>query len=210
VEHGGTIAHTRWCMHGRFLILPFLALTRARVSLPCSNFIGTLDDHEEDNPDYLLLPLSAAGVRVDHGSLLAIDDQSQKLNVQLRVRHREEWSEEEEADEYTLTGEFAPQSTGIDADEERKDAAEELASKASVILKPTTRAAEDEIEMSDTPLAATGGTSASSSAVAASSTAGVKRKHPDDAETQDGTAKKAKAATLTSGGNDESDAIELD
>lgn len=70
--------------------------------LHCSNFIGTEDDHE-DNADYLNLPLSSAGVRIDHGALLSVEDQSQKLAVRLRIAHRAEWNEEEQPEMFVLS-----------------------------------------------------------------------------------------------------------
>lgn len=98
------------------------------------NFIGTEEDHE-DSPSYLSLPLSSPSVKVDHNSLLSVEDQQQSMKVQLRVVHREEWDEETEADEFTLTGEVAAATTGVDTGAaEEANAASELAAKAGVEL----------------------------------------------------------------------------
>jgi len=84
------------------------------------NFIGTEEDHKDDDDEgggeggeggeggdkeggYLSLPLSSAGVRIDHGALLSVDDQQQKLTVQIRVVHRAEWDEEKEPELFVLT-----------------------------------------------------------------------------------------------------------
>jgi hypothetical protein len=172
------------------------------------NFIGTLDDHTEDNPDYLLLPLSAPGVRVDHGALLSVDDQSQQLTVQLRIKHREEWKEEEEADEYVLTGELAAATTDLQSSQTGEESKEEtattdLAAKACAIVQPAPSPLpvdDDDIVMSD---------SAPSAAAAQTSTVGTKRKSSDDADEMT-TAKKLKVAQAEAATENSDGVIELD
>ena len=88
------------------------------------NFIGTEDDHAEEDEEaeedaaasdapkipYLDRPLNSAGVRIDHGALLQVEDQSQKISVSLRIAHRPtaEWNEEETPEMYTLAAPRAP------------------------------------------------------------------------------------------------------
>lgn len=174
-------------------------------SPPFSNFIGTLDDHADENPAYLLLPLSSAGVRVDHNALLSVDDQSQKLTVQLRIKHREEWSEEEEADEFVLTGDLAAATTDLQpaagGDEGKEEtAAADLAAKACAIVQPAPSPQPDDDDFEMTDVAPT---------QAAGPAAGTKRKHQDEEQPEGGLAKKIKPTENEPKENDDG-VIELD
>lgn len=125
------------------------------------NFIGTEDDHAEDDEDadaeegsgadgpklsYLDRPLNSAGVRIDHGALLQVEDQSQKISVSLRIAHRpaEQWNEEETPEMFVLAppraAASAPATTAAAAEGESKEESKEV-SRNDRLSAPSTAAA---------------------------------------------------------------------
>lgn len=145
--------------------------------------------------------------------MLSIEDQSQKLNVQLRIRQREEWNEETEPEEYTLTGEV-PQAQEEEGQTSTKDVDDSTTKKAPNASSSPTMVddVEDVLDASVTSTTVNGTSNGVSG--------GTKRKQPDtiDEADQDGdaTQKKAKHEQTTttnvnsSTNNDDDDVIELD
>jgi ubiquitin-like 1-activating enzyme E1 B len=198
-----------------------------------SNFIGTEEDHEEDEGDdgdgeesaegggaaaagstYLTKPLSSAGVRIDHGALLAVEDQQQKLSVQIRIVQRAQWDEEKEPDGFLLLqGKGA--SAAVTSAAAANSNAEDAATPVAALME----------ESKEAPAAPAASSAAPSSAASASISTSHKRKQPsfadadvidaDVAEEADGTAaKRAKGASgapvAAPAVDADSDVIELD
>jgi len=69
------------------------------------NFIGTKEDHEEEDKTYLTRILSSPGVDIKDGSVLSVEDQSQTFNCTIRVQHSTDMDDEEQhPDGFRLTG----------------------------------------------------------------------------------------------------------
>ena len=153
-----------------------------------SNFIGTEEDHEEDEGDdgegegveggetaatgstYLTKPLSFAGVRIDHGALLAVEDQQQKLSVQIRIVQRAQWDEEKEPDGFLLLqGKGA--SAAVTSAAAANSNAEDAATPVAALME----------ESKEAPAAPAASSAAPVSAASASTS--HKRKQPSSADT---------------------------
>lgn len=82
-----------------------------------SNFLGTLEDHEDEST-YLTLPLSSPSIKLDHGAISSIDDQSQSFTCSINIVHSDSIDVDEHPDEYILVGSAIPKTS----DAEEKDA----------------------------------------------------------------------------------------
>jgi ubiquitin-like 1-activating enzyme E1 B len=84
------------------------------------NYIGSREDCE---PDYLVRTLSDAGVRIDNGAMLTVDDQTQEFKCQLIVQHKDDFDDEKEPLGFRLeggeklSGPTSAESSGKDASE---------------------------------------------------------------------------------------------